>query len=128
MSLRFAKEEANKALSRLDRIAGAIQENAEKWGIPFEAAKKMVNDLDRTADEIEKASFGEGSLATRQVAVLKGAKVLQQDSDEGYMGTFNAPTAPKQTDSDEGYMSLYRDDQTTSVSGGKSTTGRPLAP
>lgn len=128
MTTKFAKEDAAKVLSRLDRIAGFIQENAEKWGMPFEAAKGIVNDLDSSADEIEKAAFGEEHFAGRQVAVLKSAKVLQQDSDEGYMGTFNAPTKPIQTDSDEGYMSLFKDDQTEAVINGKSTVGRPLAP
>jgi len=128
MTLKFAKDEANKILGRLDRVAEVIQVNAERWNMPFKVAKGIVNDLDKCADEIEKATFGEGSLACRQVEVLKSAKVLQQDSDEGYMGTFNAPTAPKQTDADEPYMSLFKDDQTVAVHDGKSTTGRPLAP
>jgi len=128
MTIKIAKEDANKALSRIDRIAGLIQANAENWKIPFETAKAIVNDLDKTADEIEKSAYGAESLAKRQVEVLKNAKVLQHDSDEGYMGTFNAPTAPKQTDSDETYMSLFKDDQTVSVVDGKSSTGRPLAP
>lgn len=128
MTVKFAKSDANKILGRLDKIAGHIQENYAKWGMDFETAKGIVNDLDRTADEIEKAAFGEDSLASRQVELLKAAKVIQQDSDEGYMGTYNAPTAPHQTDSDEPYMGLYKDDQTQGVQTGKSTTGRPLAP
>jgi hypothetical protein len=122
------KKEAASILSRLDRIAGVIQENCESWGMPFEAAKGIVNALDETADKIEKSAFGEDHFAQRQVNVLKQAKVIQQDSDEDYMGTFDAPSAPKQTDSDEAYMSLFQDDQTQAVAAGKSTTGRPLAP
>jgi hypothetical protein len=128
MTVKFAKEQANDILSRLDKIAGFVQENHKKWGLDFETAKAIVNDLDRTADEIEGATYGEESLARRQIEVLKAAKVIQQDSDEKYMGTFNAPTAPHQTDSDEPYMGQFKDDQTQGVQTGKAENGRPLAP
>ncbi len=124
--IKFAKSDANTILARLDRVAAAIQENHAKWGMGFDVAKELVNDLDKTADEIEKASFGEESLVTRQVEVLKQAKVLQQDKDEKYMGTYNAPSAVHQSDRDEKYMSLYEDDQTQAVVSGKSSVGRPL--
>lgn len=132
-TMKLDKDQANRTLTRLDRIAGSIQTNAEKWGMPFEAAKAIVNALDRTADEIEAASFGAESLAARQEKVVASAKpkaahVIQQDSDESYMKTFNAPMAPHQTDSDESYMSQFKDDQSQAVETGKSTTGRPLAP
>lgn len=127
-AIKFAKEDANRILSRLDKMAGAIQANYEQWGMPFEVAKGLVQGLDRTADEIESATFGPQSLANRQISVLKEAKVIQQDSDEGYMATFNAPMAPHQADSDEPYMGQFKDDQSQAVATGKSTTGRPLAP
>ena len=128
MSLKLAKEEANIVLARLDNLAGAIQEKHASWGMPFEVAKSIVNDLDKTADAIQKAAFGEESFVAHQINTLKAAKVIQQDAGEGYMGTYNAPTAPIQTDADEKYMGLFKDDQTTGVNDGKSTTGRPLAP
>lgn len=128
MTIKFAQEDADQILTRLDKMAGFIQENHQKWGMSFEVAKGLVNDLDRTADAIEKVAFGEASLESRQVEVIKKAKVLQQDSDEKYMGTYNSPMAPKQTDSDEGYMSQFKDDQSVAVVDGKSTSGRPLAP
>lgn len=127
-NMKLEKDQANQTLSRLDRLAGHIQTNAQKWGMPFEVAKAIVNDLDKTADEIEVASFGARSFEARQVNVLKSAKVIQQDSDESYMKTFNAPMAPHQTDGDEPYMSQFKDDQSQAVESGKSTTGRPLAP
>lgn len=127
-NMKLDKDTANRALSRLDRMAGDIQKKAKEWGMPFEVAKALVNGLDKTADEIEAASFGAKSLEARQVNVLKSAKVIQQDSDESYMSTFNAPMAPHQTDSDETYMSQFKDDQSQAVETGKSTTGRPLAP
>ena len=73
--------------------------------------------------------MGADSLFKRQIHVLKEAKVVQKDADEGYMDTFNAPMAPIQTDADENsYMSLFKDDQSQAVETGKSTSGRPLAP
>jgi len=130
MSMKFAKEEASQVLGRLDHMASSIQDNHEKWGIPFVVAKALVNSIDKVADEIEAASMGPESLLKRQVHTLaKEGKVVQKDSDESYMDTFNAPMAPIQTDADENtYMSLFKDDQSQAVETGKSTTGRPLAP
>jgi hypothetical protein len=129
MTAKFAQEEASKILTRLDRVAQVIQDNHEKWGMNFEAAKAVVNEIDKVADEVELNSYGADHMLKRQVHVLRQAKVLQEDADEGYMDTFNAPTAPIQTDADENeYMSLFKDDQTEAVATGKSTTGRPLAP
>ena len=129
MTAKFAQEEASKVLSRLDRIAQVVQDNHEKWGMNFEAARAVVNEIDKVADEVELQAYGPEHMFKRQVHVLRQAKVLQKDSDEGYMDTFNAPTAPIQTDADENeYMSLFKDDQSQAVETGKSTTGRPLAP
>jgi len=95
----------------------------------FEAAKAVVNEIDKVADEVELHAYGSDHMLQRQIHVLRQAKVLQKDSDEGYMDTFNAPTAPIQNDADENeYMGLFKDDQTIAVETGKSTTGRPLAP
>lgn len=129
MTAKFSQNEASRVLTRLDRIAQVIQDNHEKWGMDFEAAKAVVNEIDKVADEVELNAYGADHMLKRQVHVLRQAKVLQKDGDEGYMDTFNAPTAPVQTDADENeYMSLFKDDQTQAVETGKSTTGRPLAP
>jgi hypothetical protein len=129
MTAKFAQEEASKVLTRLDRIAQVIQDNHEKWGMNFEAAKAIVNEIDKVADEVELNAYGADHMFQRQVHVLKQAKVLQKDTDEDYMDTFNAPMAPIQTDADENeYMSLFKGDQSQAVETGKSTTGRPLAP
>jgi hypothetical protein len=129
---KLSKEQAEKAsaaLTRLDRVAASIQENHEAWGMSLQAAKSVVNYLDKVADEIEIATFGEESLARRQAHVMaKNAKVIQQDKDESYMATFSNPMEPHQTESDEPYMSAYGDDQSSAVASGKSTSGRPLAP
>ena len=129
MTAKFAQEEDSKVLSRLDRIAQVVQDNHEKWGMNFEAARAVVNEIDKVADEVEKLAYGEEHMFKRQVHVLREAKVLQKDTDEGYMNTFDAPMAPIQTDADENeYMSLFKDDQSQAVETGKSTSGRPLAP
>lgn len=126
---KFASKDADHTLSRLDTFAKTIQEKHASWGMPFEVAKEMVNFLDKTADEIEVASFGPDSLQARQAEVVtKTAKVIQKDSDEKYMDTFNAPMKALQADGDEPYMRQYADDQSAAVQSGKSTSGRPLAP
>lgn len=122
------KQAADNILGRLDKCASEIQANHEKWGLSFETAKGLVNHLDKCADDFEKSVYGAESLQRRQIQELKKAKVIQKDSDEGYMQTFNSPMAPHQTDGDEPYMSAYADDQSAAVQNGKSTTGKPLAP
>lgn len=118
----------NTILAHLDKAAEEIQANHEALGIPFDLAKEAVNNLDKTADELETSAFGQASLERRQVELLKEAKVIQRDGDEPYMMTFENPQKPLQTDADEPYMQAYGDDQSSSVETGKSTTGRPLAP
>jgi hypothetical protein len=90
--------------------------------MPFDMAKQLVNAIDKTADEIEVVSFGKESFVRRQ------AEVIQRDPDEKYMDTFQSPMQPRQVESDEPYMSAYKDDQSSAVNHGKSTTGKPLAP
>jgi hypothetical protein len=118
----------NTILAHLDVAAGEIQANHEALGISFDTAKEIVNNLDKTADELEVRAYGQDSLERRQVKLLKEAKVLQRDADEPYMATFENPQKPVQTDADEPYMQAYSDDQSSAVETGKSETGRPLAP
>ena len=129
---KFAKEDADRILGRLDRLAHTIQTNHESWGIPFDAAKGLVNELDKTADEIESATFGAESLQKRQIEVvtasIKKAEVIQREPDEKYMDTFRNPMAPIQVEADEPYMKAYADDQSSAVIHGQSETGRKLAP
>lgn len=117
---KFAAKDADSILSRLDKIAAHIEANHEAWGMPFETAKAIVNDLDTVADTVEVASFGVQSFEKRQ------AEVLQKESDEPYMSAYANPMAPVQTESDEPYMSAFSDDQSSAVRKGKSSTGRPL--
>src|SRR5512137_1261359 len=114
MTIKFASNEADTILGRLDRVAAKIQTSYESWGMPFEEAKALVNDLDKTADDIEIAAFGKESFQKRQ------AEVIQRDADEKYMDTFKNPMQPIQTESDEPYMKAYGDDQSSAVHHGQS--------
>lgn len=127
---KFAAQDANNILTRLDKVAGAIQANYDKWGMDFETARSLVHDLDRTADEIELAAFGKESFVRRQ------AEVIRQEPDEPYMRTFEVNPSPVQIEADEPYMKLYnlgdpvrdRADQSSNMLHGISTTNRPLTP
>ena len=127
---KFAAADANAILTRLDKAAGNIQENYEKWGMDFEAAKTLAQELDKTADEIEIAAFGKESFLRRQ------AEVIRREPDEPYMETFQVNPSPIQIEADEPYMKLYnlgdpirgREDQSSDMLHGISTTNRPLTP
>jgi len=131
---KFAANEADATLAEIDAHAASIKANFQSWGMPKEAAKKLVNFLDRMADNVEIAAFGEESFRARQLEVVtasrqpRTAEVIQREPDEKYMQTFANPMAPVQVESDEPYMKAYRDDQSSAVNHGKSMTGRPLAP
>ena len=126
---KFASQDADVTLARLDKLAHTVQTKYAEWGMPFETAKEIVNAIDTTSDEIEAASFGADSLARRQAEVIaKTAQVIQREPDEKYMDTFANPMQPRQVEADEPYMAAYKDDQSSAVNHGKSTTGRPLAP
>ena len=121
---------ADRLLAGLDRIASVVQSNHEQWGMDFRAAKNLVNAIDKVADDLETATYGEESLLNRQtqeIGQAKLAKVLQRDSDEKYMSAFDNPMKPHQTEADEKYMQAYKDDQSSAVRNGKSLNGRPLA-
>lgn len=130
MTTKFSSQDADRVLARIDRIAATIQEKHASWGMPFKAAKEIVNALDKTADDIEMAAFGRDSLSRRQAEVMgqKTAKVIQRDADESYMDTFKNPMQPHQIEADEPYMKIYTDDQSSAVGSGQTTTGRKLAP
>ncbi len=118
---KFAAQEADLILAGLDKLAEDVQANYETAGLSFDDAKAKVNAIDKLADDIEIATFGKESFVKRR------AEVIQKDSDEKYMGTFANPMAPVQVESDEPYMAAYKDDQSSAVIHGKSTTGAPLA-
>lgn len=129
MNAKFSSQDADRILARLDRIAATVQAKYAAWGMPFEAAKEIVNALDKTADDVEVSAFGASSLARRQAEIMgKSAKVVQRDADEKYMDHFKNPMEPVQVEADEKYMAAYKDDQSSAVGTGESMTGRKLAP
>lgn len=122
--IKLSKDDSKRVstiLGRLDKVAETIQDNFEQWGMPFEQAKGMVNQIDTSADEIEKLAFGERSLRVRQ------AEVIQRETDEPYMATFETGEVVQQ-DADEPYMSAYSDDDSSAVHHGRDRNGRPLVP
>jgi len=120
---KFAAQDAEDILTRIDNMARTIQANSESWGMPFEIAKAVVNDLDKTADAIEIAAFGKESFVRRQ------AEVIKREADEPYMNTFKNPMEVIQRDADEPYMERYNmPDQSSIVQHGMDSTGRKLAP
>lgn len=126
-----AKTKVDSVLGRLDKMAGFIQANHGKWGMDFETAKALVNNLDVVADEVEKLAYGPESLERRQIEVVKAAssktaEVITRNPDEPYMDTFKNPMQPVMTNADEPYMSAYADDQSSAVIHGKSEVNRPL--
>jgi hypothetical protein len=133
--IELTQAQADHFLARLDRMASSVQTGHAQLGVPFDAAKEIVNSIDKFADELETALYGDKSLTIRQAQIMtagtktdKTAEVLQRDADEKYMDGFKNPMAPVQVEADEPYMRAYGDDQSSAVHHGKSTTGRPLAP
>ncbi len=92
------KQIANKILSFLDNSADHIEKLKVAGKIDPKVAAEIVRDLDSFSDRLESKAFGDQSFRNRK------AKVLQQDSDEKYMKTFDNTAAPLQTDADEKFM------------------------
>lgn len=64
-------------------------------------ASSLVRDIDAFADKIQVSAFGSDKFAAFKTKV---SKVIQRDSDEKFMDTFDNPNKPIQTDSDEPFM------------------------
>lgn len=92
------KEVANKILSNLDRSAERIEKLANDGHVDPRLASSLVQQLDAFADRFEVAAYGEKNLIARQ------AKVLKHDADEPYMKTFENPNKVLESDPDEEYM------------------------
>lgn len=123
-----AKTRVDSVLGRLDKLAASVQENHAKWGMNFDEARALVNEIDKVADDVEVMAYGPESLLRRQAEILKTAEVITRETDEPYMDTFSNPQQPRQTNADEPYMAAYQSDDSSAVRHGQSTTGRPLAP
>lgn len=89
---------ANKLISTLESVATEVDQLAKAGKLDSEFASKVSSQIDAYADRLEIAAFGKESFLKRR------AKVLEMDSDEPYMKTFENPQEPLQTDPDEPYM------------------------
>jgi hypothetical protein len=95
------KQLANQILTNLDETANLIDKLAKAGKVDPKVASELTGNIDSFADRFQVAAFGKGSLQTWKAKV---GKVLQRDSDEPYMETFQNPQKPIQTDPDEPYM------------------------
>lgn len=114
------EELANQMLAALDRTANTIHQHYEAFGLSEADARTLLASIDSVSDSLEAKAFGQDSLNARKasaIELLKQGKVLQKDSDEKYMATFQSPMKVHQRDADEKYMDLYNDDQTSAVAG-----------
>jgi hypothetical protein len=95
------KRLAGSILSRLEKAADELQSHlASEELSPAAKAdlKSIVGHIDQLSDKVEVTAFGEESFKKRQ------AKVLEKDSDEKYMDTFDNPQKVIESDPDEPYM------------------------
>jgi len=130
------KNVANRVLANLDETANKIDSLVKAGKINPKVASSLVRDIDTFADRFQVAAFGPGSLKRHSEKV---AKVLQKDSDEPYMNTFDNPNKVIQSDSDEPYMhrtdksfnsdaiNNYDQDRTTTVTDRKEHKIRDLS-
>ena len=97
------KKIANRVLTTLDNTADKLESLAKSGKIDPRLASGIIRDIETFADKFEISVFGKQNLMKR-ASQARQAKVLQQDSDEAYMKTFENPIKPITTDADEPYM------------------------
>lgn len=127
------KQIANKVLANLDETASRIESLAKAGKMDPRLASALTRDIDAFADKFQVAAFGPEALKRHQ------AKVLQKDSDEKYMDTFDNPNKVIQSDADEKFMhgtdksfnseaiDNYDQDRTTTVTDRKEHQVRDLS-
>jgi hypothetical protein len=130
------KQIANKILANLDETADKIDGLAKSGKIDPRLAASLTRDIDAFSDKFHVAAFGSASLKRH---ALKVAKVIQKDSDEPYMNTFDNPNKVIQSDADETFMHKtdksfnadaidnYDQDRTTTVTDRKEYQVRDLS-
>lgn len=92
------KKSANQVLQILDDTAKRMEKLKVAGKIDPKVADGIVREIDTFADRVQIAAFGKESFQ-RFVS-----KVIQKDSDEKFMDTFDNPNKVIQSDSDEPYM------------------------
>jgi len=97
------KKIANKVLATLDNTADQLDSLVKLGKINPKLASGIIRDIETFADKFEVAVYGRANLQKR-ASQVRQAKVIQQDSDESYMNTFENPIKAITTDADEPYM------------------------
>lgn len=92
------KKVARKIISTLENLAGELEALGQAGKLDVKFATKLATDIDSFSDKLEIAAYGEKSFNERR------AKVIQMESDEPYMKTFDNPQKPLQVEADEPYM------------------------
>lgn len=92
------KQAAGKILLKLESTASEVDTLAKAGKIDPKVASELVKNIDQFSDKFEIAAFGKAAFEARK------AKVLEQDSDEPYMKTFENPQKVIEGDPDEPYM------------------------
>ncbi len=113
--LKVATEDANSVLGFLDKLGNAVQKDPGRFGLTPIGAKVAMSYIDSSADDFEKKTFGEESMAIRAAELRRRAEDMQTEPDEPYMGTFDNPQAPIQTEPDEPFMGEFNTDTTGEV-------------
>lgn len=106
------KKIANSVLTTLDRTASKIQHLIATGKIEPRAASALILEIDGYADRFQVAAFGADKLAAYRSKV---SKVLQKDSDEKFMDTFDNPNKVIQSDADEAFMKEFDTDNSSDV-------------
>ena len=84
-------------LKRLDRCANVVQHRASELGMDENQSRKLASKIDSISDAIQRTVYGDKEFKKYQ------ANVLERDTDEGYMKTFD-DTGVIESDNDESYM------------------------
>lgn len=92
------KKIASQILAKLDSTAKTVEELRDAGAMGSREAGELLHKIDGFADRFQVAHFGEESFRGFQ------AKVLERDSDEPWMDTFQNPQKPIEVDPDEPYM------------------------
>lgn len=95
------KQLANKILSTLDDTANKIDQLSKTGKLDRKLASEIVNNIDSFSDKFQVYAFGPESLIKHKAKV---AEVIQRDSDEKYMDTFDNVQKVIKSDADEKYM------------------------
>lgn len=127
------KKIASQILTKLDSTAKAVEELRDAGAVGSREAGELLHNIDSFADRFQVAHFGESSFRDFQ------AKVIERDSDEPWMETFQNPQKPIEVDPDEPYMhetgksfncdsiKTYDSDDTSGVTDRKEFTVRDLS-